>query len=339
MNGPLRERYLRAQMDDAAGDTEKKMDVLRHFKHAHTMRLIAQDLSGLLPLETLSDHLSDLACVVLEEVLRATWPMRQAHRETPRFAVIAYGKLGGKELGYASDLDLVFLYDDPAPEAAENYARFAQRINNWLTSITPAGVLYETDLRLRPDGAGGLLVSPFASFLDYQNRHAQLWEHQALTRARAVAGDRDIGAEFEQLRAGVLRKQRDLAPLRRDVAAMRQKMLDAHPNRTQLFDLKHDRGGLIDVEFAVQYLVLGHARAHPELTGNIGNLALLKLASRLGLAGETRTQAAHDAYRRFRQLQHGLRLQGEQYARIAPEAVTAPRRAVIELWNEVMGEE
>ena len=335
---PAAARHLRAQMDDVAGDTEKKMDVLRHFKHAHTMRLIAQDLAGVLPLETLSDHLSDLACVVLEEVLRVTWAMRHAHREAPRFSVIAYGKLGGKELGYASDLDLVFLYDDHAPEAAENYARCAQRINNWLTSITPAGILYETDLRLRPDGAGGLLVSTFASFRDYQNRHAQLWEHQALTRARFVAGDRDIGAEFERLRVGVMRKQRDLAPLRRDVAAMRQKMLDTHPNRTQLFDLKHDRGGLIDVEFVVQYLVLGHARAHPELTGNIGNLALLKLASRLALAGEPRAHAAHDAYRRFRQLQHGLRLQGEQFARIAPEAVAEPRRAVVELWNEVMGE-
>jgi glutamate-ammonia-ligase adenylyltransferase len=331
-------RQLRAQTDDAAGDTEKQMDALRHFKHAHTMRLIAQDLSGSLPLETLSDHLSDLACVVLEEALRVTWPMRNPHRETPRFAVIAYGKLGGKELGYASDLDLVFLYDDAAPEAAEGYARFAQRINSWLTSITPAGVLYETDLRLRPNGAGGLLVSPFASFRDYQNQQAQLWEHQALTRARFVAGDRDVGTEFERLRVEVLRQARELAPLRREVAAMRQKMLDAHPNRTELFDLKHDRGGLIDVEFAVQYLVLGHSHAHAGLTGNIGNLALLKLAARLGLVGESCAQGAHDAYRRFRELQHGLRLQGEKYARIAPQAVEESRRAVAKLWKEVIGD-
>jgi len=330
---------LRTQMDDAAGDTEKQMDVLRHFKHAHTMRLIAQDLSGQLPLETLSDHLSDLADVVLEAVLRVTWPLRPAHRDTPRFAVIAYGKLGGKELGYASDLDLVFLYDDAAPEAAEHYARFAQRINNWLTSITSAGVLYETDLRLRPDGAGGLLVSSLASFCDYQNRHAQLWEHQALTRARFVAGDRDIGAGFERFRVEILRQERDPGTLRREVAAMRQKMLDAHPNRTQLFDLKHDRGGIIDVEFAVQYLVLGHAHRHEKLTDNIGNLALLRLAARHGLAHAPRAQAAHDAYRRFRQLQHSLRLQGEQYARIAPEAVANERRAVQELWKDLMGSE
>jgi glutamate-ammonia-ligase adenylyltransferase len=337
-NWPSAALELRGQMDAAAGDTEKQMDILRHFKHAHTMRLIAKDLAGLLPIETLSDHLSDLACVVLEEVLRVTWRLRHTHREAPRFAVVGYGKLGGKELGYASDLDLVFLHDDAAPEAAENYARFAQRVNNWLTSITPAGVLYETDLRLRPDGAGGLLVSPFASYREYQLEKAWLWEHQALTRARFVAGDRDIGAAFESLRVAVLRKERDLDTLRRAVADMRRKLHDAHPNRTPLFDLKHDPGGIVDVEFTVQYLVLGCARAHGELTGNIGNLALLKLAARLGLVGEELARAAHDAYRRLRQLQHGLRLKGERYARIEPAAANVERQAVRELWQEVMGE-
>ena len=334
---PSAARQLRLQMDGAAGDTERQMDIVRDFKHAQTIRLIAQDLAGLLPLETLSDHLSDLACVVLEETLRATWPARGVQVAPPRFAVIAYGKLGGKELGYASDLDLVFLYDDPAPDAAVAYARFAQRINTWLTSLTPAGVLYDVDLRLRPDGASGLLVSTFASYREYQMEKAWLWEHQALSRARFVAGDRDIGDEFEALRVAVLRKQRDLAALRREVVAMRQKMHDSHPNRSELFDIKHDRGGLIDVEFAVQYLVLGHAHAHAELTGNIGNLALLKLAARLGLVAEDRAQAAHDAYRRLRQLQHSLRLKGEKYARIAPREVEQQARAVRELWDAVVG--
>jgi [glutamine synthetase] adenylyltransferase / [glutamine synthetase]-adenylyl-L-tyrosine phosphorylase len=333
---PSAARQLRSQMEGAAGDTERQMDILRHFKHAQTIRLMAQDLAGVLPLETLSDHLSDLACVVLEETLRATWPA-QAHVASARFAVIAYGKLGGKELGYASDLDLVFLYDDPAAEAPVAYARFAQRINTWLTSLTSAGVLYDIDLRLRPDGASGLLVSTFEGYREYQASKAWLWEHQALSRARFVAGDRDIGAAFEALRVTVLRQRRDPATLRREVAAMRQKMFDAHPNRSELFDIKHDRGGLVDVEFAVQFLVLGHAAAHAELTGNIGNLALLKLAARLGLLAEDRAQAAHDAYRRLRQLQHSLRLKGDKYARIAPRQVEREARAVRELWTAVMG--
>ena len=328
---------LRAQLDDAQDDSEHQMNLLRHFKHVQTMRLIARDLAGTLPLETLSDHLSDLACVVLSEVLRLAWHgVRHRHRAEPRFAIIGYGKLGGKELGYASDLDLVFLYDDAAPEAAESYARLAQRINHWLTTPTAAGVLYETDLRLRPDGVSGLLVSPFASFRDYQLKQAWMWEHQALTRARFAAGDATIGREFETLRTEILRQERDLELLRREVVMMRQKMLDAHPNRSTLFDIKHDRGGIIDVEFIVQYLVLGHAFRHAGLTGNIGNLALLKLAATLGLIDSGRALAAHAAYRRFRQLQHGLRLQGDRYARVPRSDVEPSVNAVLELWGDVI---
>lgn len=330
---------LRKQLHDAAGDTEKQMDVLRHFKHAQTLHLLAQDLAGTLPLETLSDHLSDLACVILRQVLGLAWSeVKQAHRATPAFTIVGYGKLGGKELGYASDLDLVFLYDDPAPEAPENYGRLARRVNHHLTSLTSAGVLYETDLRLRPDGASGLLVSPLESFREYQLHHAWPWEHQALTRARYVAGDTGIGAAFECIRSEILRQPRELTALRAAVSQMRGKMLDAHPNTSGLFDLKHDRGGIIDVEFIVQYLVLGHAHEHDALTGNIGNLALLKLAAQLGLAPEAQALAAHDAYRRFRQLQHGLRLQGEKYARVAMSEVDAEAQAVRALWRAVLGE-
>lgn len=329
-------RLLHIQLIDAAGDTEKQMDVLRHFKHAQTMRLVAQDLAGTLPLETLSDHLSDLACLILAEVLRLAWSeLPQRHRDEPVFAIIGYGKLGGKELGYASDLDIVFLYEDGAPEAPENYSRLAQRINNWLTTTTAGGVLYETDLRLRPDGVSGLLVSPLESFSDYQARHAWVWEHQALTRARFAAGDAQIGRKFEALRIAILHYKRELSALRREIVAMRQKMLDAHPNPTPLFDIKHDRGGIVDVEFIVQYLVLGYSHAHDGLTGNIGNLALLKLAASLGLIAETSALAVHAAYRRFRQLQHGLRLQGETYARVPPATVRDAAQAVLDLWDEI----
>jgi glutamate-ammonia-ligase adenylyltransferase len=331
---------LRGQLDEAAGDAEKQMDLLRHFKHVQTLHLLAQDLAGTLPLETISDHLSDLACVILREVLRLAWAdVKQRHREVPAFVIVAYGKLGGKELGYASDLDLVFLYDDPAPEAPENYSRLARRINHHLTVLAPAGTLYETDLRLRPDGVSGLLVSPMESFREYQARHAWVWEHQALTRARYVAGDVAIGSAFEDVRVRVLRQQRNLAELKSAVIEMRNKMLDAHPNTSALFDLKHDRGGIIDVEFIVQYLVLGYAHDHESLTGNIGNLALLKLAGRLGLAPEGAALDAHDAYRRFRQLQHSLRLQGERYARVAIEDVASEVAAVKTLWSTVMGDE
>src|SRR3990170_1356074 len=208
---PQLKSLVRRRLDEAAGDDERQMDELGHFKHAQTMRLLAQDLAGKLPLEKLSDHLSDLADLMLDEVLRLTWQgLRSRHCEEPRFAVVAYGKLGGKELGYASDLDLIFLYQDAAPEAPANYARLAQRLNSWLGSLTPSGVLYETDLRLRPDGAGGLLVSTVEAFAVYQHKHAWVWEHQALTRARAVAGDRGIGRRFEAIRVDVLRQSRDL---------------------------------------------------------------------------------------------------------------------------------
>jgi len=330
---------LHEGLDAAEGDIERQMDLLRHFKNTRTLHFIAQDLAGQLPLETLSDHLSDLAGVILQAVLRLSWRgLRQRHREEPLFAIVGYGKLGGKELGYASDLDIVFVYDDPAPEAAENYARLAQRINYWLTSTTAAGVLYETDLRLRPDGASGLLVTPLDSLRRYQLEQAWLWEHQALTRARSVAGDTAISRSFEDLRTSVLRKPREDRSLREGIVEMRRKMLDAHPNASGLFDLKHDPGGIIDVEFMVQYLVLGHAHAHPELTANAGNLALLKIAGSLGLIGGDEAEAVRNAYREFRKLQHQLRLAGERYARVEPAAVAAAAAAVRAMWAELFGE-
>jgi glutamate-ammonia-ligase adenylyltransferase len=304
------------------------------------MRLLTQDLAGTLPLETLSDHLSDLACLILQQVLRLAWSqMRTCHRPVARFAVVGYGKLGGKELGYASDLDLIFLYDDPHPDAPENYARLAQRMNTWLTSFTAAGVLYDTDLRLRPDGASGLLVSRLDAFAQYQRGKAWVFEHQALTRARFVAGDPDIGRRFEQLRVEILRLPRELPRLREEVAAMRARMLEGHPNTSGLFDIKHDRGGIVDVEFVVQYLVLGHACTHAELTGNIGNLALLRLAGRLGLIDSHAAEAAHHSYREFRRMQHALRLQGERYARVEKDKVAGLVQPVLALWSAVFDED
>ncbi|HVY05625.1 MAG TPA: bifunctional [glutamate--ammonia ligase]-adenylyl-L-tyrosine phosphorylase/[glutamate--ammonia-ligase] adenylyltransferase [Burkholderiales bacterium] len=325
---------LRASLDEHAGNMERQMDILRHFKQASTLRLLALDLGGSVTLEALSDHLSDLACAILEEVLRLAWDaLRTKHRGQPEFAIVGYGKLGGKELGYDSDLDIIFLYDDADASAPETYARLAQRINTWLTGATSAGVLYETDLRLRPNGAAGLLVSRIDAFREYEFDKAWVWEHQALTRARFVAGSTAVGSQFEGIRIEVLCRDREPGALAAQILSMREKMQEGHPNRSGLFDLKHDRGGIVDVEFAVQYLVLGNARRHHELTGNVGNLALLKLSARLNLLPAEIADGAHAAYREFRKLQHALRLQGERYARVEPKSVDRHIRAVESLWK------
>ena len=326
-----------------ADDPEAAMDTLRHFQHAQTFRLLAQDLAGQLTVERLADHLSALADIILGATLRCCWTQLQGPQHPPpRFAVIGYGKLGGKELGYASDLDLVFLYDaDPAhpgdDTAPERYARLAQRINTWLTSATGAGRLYETDLRLRPDGAAGLLVSSLRAFDRYQREQAWTWEHQALTRARFAAGDAELGAAFEAIRESVLRLVRDRTRLAADIVDMRKRMAAEHFNRTPLFDLKHDAGGMVDIEFVVQFLVLAFSHAHPELTRNAGNIALLQMAAAAGLLPAAMAQEAADAYREYRRLQHQVRLTGAAHARVdaAPQAA---RRAVVDaLWKTVLG--
>jgi glutamate-ammonia-ligase adenylyltransferase len=315
---PALDKNLEAQLADSAQDMERQMDILRQFHHSLTFHLLAMDIHGLLPLEKLSDHLSDLADLILRHVLQLCWrDARKKHQEQHHFAIIAYGKLGGRELGYASDLDLIFLYDDPHPDAGEIYARLAQRINTVLSSYTSAGRLYETDLRLRPNGASGLLVSSVAAFEEYQQKSAWVWEHQALTRARFCAGDSSVGAQFEAIRKTVLCQPRAIADLRKEIIGMRQKMHDGHPNDSQLFDIKHDAGGMVDIEFMVQFLVLAHAATHPELTTNSGNLALLELSSHLGLIESQLSGAVQDIYRNLRRLQHKMRLNNTSPCRIA----------------------
>jgi glutamate-ammonia-ligase adenylyltransferase len=206
-----------------------------------------------------------------------------------------------------------------------------------MSTLTPAGTLYETDLRLRPDGASGLLVSSVEAFEDYQGHHAWTWEHQALTRARYCCGDRAVGQRFDEIKEAVLCQPRDPDKLRADVLEMRQKMLDGHPNPSDLFDLKHDRGGLVDVEFAVQYLVLAHACRYPEMTANIGNIALLRRAGELGLIPADLGQAAGDAYRELRRRQHALKLQGLDHARAEHGGLAQEIHAVKSLLGYVFG--
>ncbi len=321
-----------------ADDTEQQMNVLREQHQGQLFRFLAQDLGGRLTVERLADHLSELADRALAAAQRLAWSqLRGAHRAEPAFAGIGYGKLGGKELGYASDLDIVFLYDDADERAEEIYGRYAQRLNSWLTTQTAAGQLFDTDLRLRPHGDKGLLATSLAGLRRYLEKDAWVWEFQALTRARFCAGDAALGAAFEAMRAEVLTRQRDAAPLAAEVLAMRERMHAGHPNRTALFDLKHDRGGMIDVEFIVQYLVLAHAHRHPGLTRNLGNIALLGMAAELGLLPVPLAEGSRNAYRDMRRRQHALRLAGAPYARVAPDEAAAWAAAVRALWQAVFG--
>jgi glutamate-ammonia-ligase adenylyltransferase len=326
------DQHLQTRLDDCIDDFERQLDVLRNAQQEQTFHLLAMDLQGLLPLEILSDHISELADLILQHVLNLCWAnARKRHREDAKFAIIAYGKLGGKELGYASDLDIIFLYDDDHPDAQENYSRLAQRINTMLGSYTSSGRLYETDLRLRPNGESGLLVSSIAAFSEYQKEHAWVWEHQALTRARFSAGDRQIGMAFEQIRRQVLCQARELPTLRNEILAMRQKIHDGHHNDSSLFDIKHNRGGMIDIEFIVQYIILAYAHQYSQLTSNIGNLALLKLASELNLIPVEIAEQIRTLYRQLRQIQHRMRLNNQTPCRIAHSEVDTS--ACIQLWG------
>jgi glutamate-ammonia-ligase adenylyltransferase len=229
----------------------------------------------------------------------------------------------------------VFIHrrDERAPEA---YSMLSQRLATWLSARTAAGQLFEIDLRLRPNGNAGLLVSSLGAFQTYQRESAWVWEHQALSRARFAAGDTEIGAAFEAERRAILARPREPAALRDEVVAMRRKMHEGHPNRTALFDLKHDAGGMVDIEFVVQYLVLAHSHRHPELLDNAGNIALLRRAGAAGLIDAGLAERVAHAYRQFRELQHTVRLNDASFARVPPETVDAMRQDVRALWSAVL---
>lgn len=336
------ESNLLRRIADEDGDTEREMDVLREAHHAQVFRLLAQDIAGLQTVERLADHLTQLADLVLKHTLALCWKkLRERTPQllpAPQFAIIAYGKLGGKELGYGSDLDLVFLHDDPAPDRGDLYSRLVQRISTWLTTQTSAGFLFDTDYRLRPNGDAGMLVNSLEGFRSYLLEKAWVWEHQALTRARFCTGDASLGQRFEEIRIEVLRLQRDLGTLKEEVLAMRQRMLDAHASSSEeFFDIKQDPGGLIDVEFIVQYLVLGYAHQHAALCGNLGNIALLGIAADLGLIPHELADPVRDAYREYRRKQHALRLNGLSSARVDRDEQARRIEAVRALWQYVLG--
>jgi len=321
------------------------LDTLRRAHHAEVFRTLVRDVEGRITVEAVADELSALADTILACSLRWAWGhLKQRHRDTPRLAVIAYGKLGGKELGYGSDLDVVFLYDDAGEadpyRAQEVYGAFVRKLITWLTLRTGSGELFDIDTALRPNGNSGLLVTAIESFERYQrgrgSNTAWTWEHQAITRARFCAGDAELGERFEATRRAVIEATRDADALRQEISSMRQKVRDAHPQRDERIDPKHCQGGLMDIEFAVQYLVLAHGGAHPGLRDNLGNIALLKRAEDAGLLDMGIGSTAADAYRELRRAQHRARL--DEQPTLFPEETLAPERAAGRaLWRAVFG--
>ncbi len=339
----------------AADDLEQQMDALRHFKQANVLRVATADISGAVRLMVVSDHLTYIAETVVASALDMAWShMTQRHgapaagddaSARQHFAVVAYGKLGGIELSYGSDLDLVFLYDaDPngftsGDKSIANgvfYARLGQRLIHILTAFTPAGDLYDVDMRLRPSGDSGLLVTHIDSFMDYQLKQAWTWEHQALVRARPVAGDEQVVEQFQKMRKQVLRQQRDIDKLRKEVVEMREKMRKELVRvESGFFDLKQGEGGIADIEFMVQYMVLAWAATYENLVTYSDNIRILDAIAEDGLFAADECQDLADIYREFRATIHKIALQ-EQPAVVAEDKVARQRARICQIWQSHM---
>ena len=357
---PLHRSDLEGELSALLGavdedDLEQQMERLRQFSQSNRLRVAAADLTGAIPLMVVSDYLTDIAEVTLGRVLDLTWNYlvrRHGHpapgcRTGQGFAVIGYGKLGGIELGYRSDLDLVFVRDgeglapmtDGAHPVATDvfYARLGQRMIHMLTTHTPSGILYDVDMRLRPDGTKGLLVRSLPSFAEYQAKNAWTWEHQALVRARPVAGDPEVGRRFQAIRREVLMRPRDPDRLRREVCEMRSKMREQLDQSSPGgFDLKQGVGGIADIEVMVQYCALRWASEYPDLVGWTDNIRLLETLWRHNLLpGESATLLA-DAYRALRAAHHRCTLQ-DAPTLIGDDVLVAERTQVRALWDRLLG--
>jgi glutamate-ammonia-ligase adenylyltransferase len=339
------ERRRAALQANAEDDDETLLNLLRRAQHAEVFRILARDVEGLLSVEQVADDLSALAQSVLRTTAHWCWSRlkNRLHPERPletSFGIIAYGKLGGKELGYGSDLDLVFVYADEDERAMEVYSALVRKLINWLTVKTSDGDLYEIDTALRPNGNAGLLVSSFNAYANYQEQRgsnvAWTWEHQAMTRARCVFGSPALVQRFNAIRNAVIATPREALHLRQEIEAMRHKVCSAHPikNPATRFDLKHSPGGMVDIEFAVQYLVLSQSAQHPELRDNVGNIALLQRAQTCGLLPPPLGEHAASAYRVLRQMQHTARL-NEEPTQIDLSLAQTERDSAAALWRAV----
>ncbi len=345
----LQERLLRIDEEDL----ELVMDELRLFKKIMVFRIALSDKAGKLPLMKISDALTWLAEAIIKELIILAWKqMAQKYGEPegrsindPGIAVIGYGKLGGIELGYKSDLDMVFIRQvgdsmtDGTNSVHESmfYQRLIQRIMHLATTGTVGGVLYEMDTRLRPDGDTGVLISDIESFELYQKGRAWTWEHQALVRARPITGSWDIIRKFSQIRDEVLRSPHDDDKLKQEVVSMREKMR-SHLDRTseKLFDVKQGPGGMIDVEFISQYLLLRYAPEYPEMTLWTDNVRILEECTRLGIVPREKTQVLIDAYIDIRKIYHELSL-ADLPRLISQDHRISATYKVEEIWKEIFG--
>lgn len=344
----LRQYLLRVPEEDE----EQQLEALRQFKQAQLLRVAAADIAGTLPVMKVSDHLTWLAEAMIDAVVQQAWtqmvarfgqPRHLAERQGRGFAVVGYGKLGGWELGYSSDLDLVFLHDCPLDvmtdgereiDGRQFYLRLAQRIMHLFSTRTSSGILYEVDARLRPSGAAGMLVTTTDSFADYQHNEAWTWEHQALVRARVVYGDPQLQAQFDAIRRDILTTSREGEKLQTDVREMREKMR-AHlgGKHRDRFDIKADEGGITDIEFITQYLVLRFAHDKPKLTRWSDNVRILELLAQNDIMDEQEALALSRAYTTLRDALHHLALQ-EAPGHVALEAFAAERELVTASWRK-----
>ncbi|MFC3283316.1 bifunctional [glutamate--ammonia ligase]-adenylyl-L-tyrosine phosphorylase/[glutamate--ammonia-ligase] adenylyltransferase [Litchfieldella rifensis] len=340
-------------------DEEAQLETLRVFKHAQVLHVAASDIAGARPLMKVSDYLTFIAEVVLEQVLAMAWKhlvrkhgypqRRDDETENTHFIVVGYGKLGGIELGYGSDLDLVFIHDADSQGTTDGerpidnavfFTRLGQRIIHLLTAVTPAGALYEVDMRLRPSGNSGLLVTTLEAFADYQRHQAWTWEHQALVRARVVAGDPGLAERFAEVRREILGCARDRDALRDEVVKMRHKMrehLGSSPaaQKQGRFDIKQDAGGMVDIEFLCQYAVLAMGHEAPELLAWSDNIRILETLESSERLPASDCRRLREAYLAYRDATHRAALT-KQEAHSEDDAFEEHRRHVRELWMRLL---
>lgn len=353
LNDQLQQHMLSIPVDDL----EAQMDCLRRFKQIQVLRLAASDATNVLPLMKVSDHLSNTACVIVSYAQRIAWRtlvtlhgypvVNDEQLKADSFAIVAYGKLGGIELGYASDLDLVFLHaeceamdmtdGEKSISTLQFFLRMAQRIIHILNIGTALGKLYDVDTRLRPSGSSGLLVASIEHYSNYQMHSAWTWEHQALVRARMITGSKVLFEKFTAIRLAVLCKIRDTHRLQNEVSTMRKKMFEQQPvHALDLFDVSNDIGGIKDIEFIVQYLALNYAHQEPKIIFFSDNIRILDALSHYGILTDNEAESLSEIYRKFREITHRMALQNEKP--IVPKMEYGSSIAIVNrFWQRFLG--